>query len=192
MVNAMITQVDGHAEHEAANAMINVVRQTHEEGTTLTLGADKCCDGQKFIEALQQMIVSPHVANNTSGRKSAVPDAVGASEGYAISLEMRKCIEQVFDWARAVGRMRQVLMRGLKNVDQMFVQTMKGYNLTRLRTLYRYDARCLLGEKAWKVVSKRDFEASLNPAISNTKYKSEKDRSGPSAPSEALSISAAC
>jgi len=34
-----------------------------------------------------------------------------------------------------VGHMRQVLVRGIKKVDQMFVMTMAAYNLTRLRSL---------------------------------------------------------
>lgn len=76
------------------------------------------------------MNVLPHVAQNTSGRKSAVPDAVAASEGYAISQEKRKRIEQGFGWAKTVGHMRQVLVRGLEKVDQMFVRTITGYNLT--------------------------------------------------------------
>jgi hypothetical protein len=33
------------------------------------------------------------------------------------------------------GHMRQVLVRGLEKVDQMFVLTMAAYNLTRVRTL---------------------------------------------------------
>ena len=47
----------------------------------------------------------------------------------------RKLIEQGFGWAKTVGHMRQVLVRGIKKVDQMFVLTMAGYNLTRLRNL---------------------------------------------------------
>ena len=96
VVNAMVTQADGHAEREAAKAMINDVRQAHDDETTLTLGADKGYDAQEFIEALQEMNVLPHVAQNTSGRKSAVPDAVAASEGCAISQQKRKRIEQYF------------------------------------------------------------------------------------------------
>ena len=115
--------------------MINDARQSHEQETKLTLGADKGYDAQEFIEALQQMNVLPHVAQNTSGRKSAVSDAVAASEGYAISQEKRKRIEQGFGWAKTVCHMRQVLVRGLEKVDQMFVLTMTGYNLARLRTL---------------------------------------------------------
>lgn len=85
VVNAMVTQADGRAEREAAKVMINNMRQSHEEETTLTIGADKGYDAQEFIEALQAMNVLPHVAQMTSGRKSAMPDAVAASEGYAIS-----------------------------------------------------------------------------------------------------------
>jgi hypothetical protein len=34
-----------------------------------------------------------------------------------------------------VGGIRQVMVRGLERVDQMFVLTMTAYNLTRMRTL---------------------------------------------------------
>ena len=81
------------------------------------------------------MNVIPHVAQNTSGRRSAVPDAIALSAGYAISVQKRKLIEQGFGWAKTVGRMRQVMVRGLKRVDQIFVLTMAAYNLTRMRTL---------------------------------------------------------
>jgi hypothetical protein len=81
------------------------------------------------------MGVTPHVAQNTSGRRSAVPDAIAATAGYAISQNKRKLIEQGFGWAKTVGRMRQVMVRSLKRVDQMFVLTMAAYNLTRMRTL---------------------------------------------------------
>ena len=135
VVNAMVTRADGRAEREVANAMINDARQTRDDQKTLTLGADKGYDAQEFIEALQQMNVLPHVAQNQSGRKSAVPHAVAASEGYAISQQKRKRIEQGFGWAKTVGHIRQVMVRGLAKVDQMFMLTMAAYNLTRLRTL---------------------------------------------------------
>ena len=37
--------------------------------------------------------------------------------------------------AKTIGDMRQVMVRGLQKVDQMFVLTMAAYNLTRMRTL---------------------------------------------------------
>jgi len=44
-------------------------------------------------------------------------------------------IEQGFGWAKTVGRIRQVVVRGLKKVDQMFVLNMAAYNLVRMRSL---------------------------------------------------------
>ena len=67
------------------------------------------------------MKVTPHVAQNTSGRRSAVPDAIAKTDGYAISQQKRKLIEQGFGWAKTVGGIRQVMVRGLQRVDQMFV-----------------------------------------------------------------------
>ena len=137
VVSAVVTQADGYAQREAAKAMINDARQAlpGDEPITITLGADKGYDAKEFIEALQEMNVLPHVAQNKSGRQSAVSDRIADSEGYAISQQKRKLIEQGFGWAKTVGHMRQVLVRGIKKVDQMFVLTMAGYNLTRLRSL---------------------------------------------------------
>lgn len=135
IANARVTQADGHSEREAAKAMINDARQAAPEDAQVTLGADKGYDAAEFIEALEEMKVAPHVAQNTSGRRSAVPDEVATGEGYAISQEKRKLIEQGFGWAKTVGRIRQVMVRGLEKVDQMFVLNMTAYNLTRMRTL---------------------------------------------------------
>ena len=136
VVSAMVTNADGHAEREAAKVMLNDARQVTEDlNVEVTVGADKGYDAQEFIQACLEMKVTPHVAQNTSGRRSAVPDAIARSAGYAVSQQKRKLIEQGFGWAKTVGRMRQVMVRGLKKVDQMFVLSMAAYNLVRMRSL---------------------------------------------------------
>ncbi|MEX3968958.1 IS5 family transposase [Paraburkholderia sp. EG286B] len=136
VVNARVTHADGHAEREAAKIMINDARQAIQDASAeVTLGADKGYDAQEFIEACHEMKVTPHVAQNTAGRRSAVGDTIASSVGYAISQQKRKLIEQGFGWAKTVGRMRQAMVRGLKKVDQMFVLNMAAYNLVRLRSL---------------------------------------------------------
>lgn len=116
--------------------MLNDARQaTAGPDTEITVGADKGYDAQEFIEACLEMKVTPHVAQNTLGRRSAVPDAIACSPGYAVSQQKRKLIEQGFGWVKTVGRMRQVMVRGLKRVDQMFVLSMAAYNLVRMRSL---------------------------------------------------------
>ena len=136
VVNAMVTHADGHAEREAAKAMIKDARQAvRDPATEVTLGADKGYDAAEFIDELQRLKVTAHVAQNKSGRRSAVPDDTAGTEGYAISQRKRKLIEQGFGWAKFVGPIRQVMVRGIKKVDQLFVLTMAAYNLTRMRTL---------------------------------------------------------
>ena len=136
VVSARVTNADGHAEREAAKVMLNDARQAADNpDTEVTVGADKGYDAHEFIQACLTMQVTPHVAQNTSGRRSTVPDAIARSEGYAVSQQKRKLIEQGFGWAKTVGRMRQVMVRGLRKVDQMFVLSMAAYNLVRMRSL---------------------------------------------------------
>jgi transposase len=136
IVNAMVTHADGHAEREAAKAMISDARQVVDDPEiAVTLGADKGYDAAEFIEELLEMNVTPHVAQNTSNRRSAVPDSIAVTEDYVQSQRKRKLIEQGFGWAKYVGPIRQVMLRGIKKVDQLFVMTMAVYNLVRMRTL---------------------------------------------------------
>jgi hypothetical protein len=63
VVNARVTCADGHAKREVAKIMINDARQAAEDANAeITLGADKGYDAQEFIEACQEMKVTPHVA----------------------------------------------------------------------------------------------------------------------------------
>lgn len=136
IASAVVTTADGYAEREAAKAMIqDAVQGAGDPSAEITLGADKGYDAQEFIDALMQMKVTPHVAQNTSDRKSAVPDEIATTQGYGVSQQKRKLIEQGFGWAKAVGHIRQVMVRGLERVDQLFVLTVAAYNLTRMRTL---------------------------------------------------------
>ena len=135
IANARVTQADGFAEREAAKAMINDAVQAAAEGAQVTVGADKGYDAAEFVQALQELKVIPHVAQNTSNRRSAMPDDIAATEGYGISQRKRKQIEQGFGWAKFIGPIRQVKVRGMARVDQVFMLAMTGYNLVRMRTL---------------------------------------------------------
>jgi len=136
VASAVVTIADGYAEREAAKVMMNDARQALDDPQReMTVGADKGYDAQEFVAACLEIKITPHVAQNKSGRQSAVPEAIAQSAGYAVSQQKRKLIEQGFGWAKTVGGMRQVMVRGLKKVDQMFVLTMAAYNLIRMRTL---------------------------------------------------------
>lgn len=61
--------------------------------TAIKLRTDKCYNAQELIEAWLEMGVAPHVAQNTSGRRSAVPYATAQTDGYAVSQQKRKRIQ---------------------------------------------------------------------------------------------------
>jgi transposase len=136
IANAMVTHADGYAEREAAKAMLADARGVlGDDSKNITVGADKGYDAAEFIDACEKMKVTAHVAQNKSGRNSAVSDEIAQTPGYAASQKRRKVIEQGFGWAKQIGNIRQVMVRGIKRVDQVFVLAMAAYNLVRMRTL---------------------------------------------------------
>ncbi len=62
----------------------------------ITLGADKAYNTKDFIHDLRSMKVTPHVAQNTKGRRSAIDGRTTRHPGYRVSLRIRKRIEEAF------------------------------------------------------------------------------------------------
>jgi hypothetical protein len=54
---------------------------------------------------------------------------------YAISLSRRWLVEKSFGWLKQTGPLRQVKLRGLENVDWLFVFSCDAHNLLRLPRL---------------------------------------------------------
>lgn len=92
---------------------------------------------------LRKLGVTPHVAQNTNGQRSATDGRTPRHPGYTISLRIRKRIEEAFGWAKTVAGLRKARHRGLPKVDWQFTLAMAAYNLVRLPKLLavRRDAR---------------------------------------------------
>jgi transposase len=134
VVNTPVTQPSGTAECEAALEMLTTLPH---RAARITLGGDKLYDQVAFVEALRQLAVTPHVAQNIHERhpESAIDGRTTRHPGYAISQTRRKRIEEVFGWNKTVGLMRKVRHRGTALVGWVFTFTNAVYNLVRLRTL---------------------------------------------------------
>ena len=105
-------------------------------GRRVTVGADKAYDTRDFVFQCREQGVTPHVAQNINRNGgSAIDGRTTRHPGYEASQQRRKCIEQCFGWGKQIGPLRQVMVRGLRKVDQLLTLTMAAYNLTRLRTL---------------------------------------------------------
>jgi transposase len=132
IVDARLTRVSGHAERLAALDMIQGVA---DRPVAITLGGDKGYDAADFIEELRTLNVRPHVAQNTSGRRSAIDKRTTRHPGYAASQRIRKRIEETFGWTKVVAGMRKTKLRGLPKVAWAFTFAVAAYNLIRLPKL---------------------------------------------------------
>ena len=128
IVQGDLTQADGHAERRAALDMIH----RHTPGSTrqLTLGADKGLDAAEFVADLRRACVTSHVAQKV--KYSAIDGRTTRHEGYDLSIQHRKRIEEAFGWAKTVGGMAQTVYRGVERVRSRFILTTTANNLARL------------------------------------------------------------
>ena len=97
----------------------------------VTLGADQSYDTADFVEELRTLNVRPHMAQNKSGRRSAIDRRTTRHPGYAASQRIRKRIEEAFGWIKTVAGLRQTKLRGRPKVAWAFTLAAAAYNLVR-------------------------------------------------------------
>lgn len=132
LVDACLTLADGHAERVAA---LHMIEPRADRPTAITLGADKAYDAEDFVNELRSMNVTPHVAQNTSGRSSSVDGRTTRHSGYAVSQRIRKRIEEAFGWIKTVAGQEKTSFRGRDRVAWAFTFAAAAYNLVRLPKL---------------------------------------------------------
>ena len=91
VVDVRLTAATGMAERAAAVSMVEAIPGRHR----VTVGADKAYDTKDFVANLRSLGAAPHVAQNTSNRRSAIDGRTTRHPGYAVSLRVRKRIEIV-------------------------------------------------------------------------------------------------
>jgi transposase len=132
LVDACLTLADGHAERVAA---LHMIEPHADRPTAITLGADKAYDAEDFVNELRSMKVTPHVAQNTSGRSSVIDGRTTRHGGYAVSQRIRKRIEEAFGWIKTIAGQDKTSFRGRDRVGWAFIFAAAAYNLVRLPKL---------------------------------------------------------
>ena len=131
VMEAEVTIASGYAERDAAVTMIDAIPGENR----ITLGGDKAYDTRNFVADLRHLNVTPHVAQNTSKRASAIDNRTTRHAGYAESQKKRKRVEEIFGWLKTVGLMRKTRHRGVRRVKWVFTFAAAVYNLVRIRNL---------------------------------------------------------
>ncbi len=130
IVDTDVTPADGYGERYAALGMLEAL-----PGGRVTVGADKAYDYPEFVAELRHMTVTPHVAQNTTKRRSAIDGRTTRHPGYAVSQRKRKRVEEAFGWMKTIGLLRKLRHRGGLRVTWIFRWTAAAFNLIRIRNL---------------------------------------------------------
>jgi len=132
IVDTAVTDATGTAERDAAVMMLGELPLTTRR---VTVGGDKNFDMPAWVAAVRQMGITPHVAQHTTNRRSAIDGRTTRHPGYALSQRCRKKVEPPFGWMKTIGLLRKLRHRGGCKVDWIVSFTAAAYNLVRWRTL---------------------------------------------------------
>ncbi len=130
-VGVLVTEATGRAERQAAMDLLSRRRGVGR----ITLGGDKNYDTGAFVAKCREMKVTPHVAQNTKSRSSAIDGRTTRHPGYAISQRVRKRVEEIFGWTKTVGGGRKLRYIGVARNQLWADLRVAAYNLVRMAKL---------------------------------------------------------
>ena len=132
------------AEREVALVLLDRVVAPKEKRADkqITLGADTQYQEEKFVQALRDREVAPHVSEYVKGNleKNSLTEEERQDARRVISQRKRKLVERVFGWSKLDRPLRQVKLRGLDRVDWFYRLTIVAQNLVRMRRLIPIEA----------------------------------------------------
>jgi transposase len=135
--SALIADMDlslatGYAERETA---LSLLRRLPKSARRRTVAGDKGFDTRDFVAGCREIGVTPHVAQNTTHRRSAIDGRTTRHAGHVTSLRIRKRIEEPFGWMKTVAGGRKLRYIGLQRNRAWFLMTGAVYNLIRITAL---------------------------------------------------------
>jgi hypothetical protein len=108
---------------------------------------------REFVDYLRDLNVTPHIAQNTPNRTSAIDARTTRHPGRAIS--QRKRTEEPFGWAKTIGSLARAILRGVARL-------MTAYDLIGCRTCF---ARPHDRQKSSKMETRSTNLATMNSLI---------------------------
>lgn len=132
IVDIELTQADGYAERHAALEMLARLPRRRRRRT---VGADRAYDTAGFVADCRHLGVTPHVAQNTTNRRSAVDGRTTRHGGHRTSQRIRPRIEEPFGWIKTIGGGRKLRYKGRQRNRAWFLLAGATYNLIRIAAL---------------------------------------------------------
>ena len=132
IVDAELTTASGYAERATAAEMLARLPASTRRRT---VAADKAYDTGDFVARSRELGFTPHVAPNTTNRRSAIDGRTTRHAGHTISQRIRKRIEEPFGWIKTIAGGRKLRYLGRDRNRAWFKITAAVYNLIRITAI---------------------------------------------------------
>ena len=133
-VDFQVTHAAGTAERDMVPELLDGAKERHFHPKTL--GGDKGYDTRDCVDDIRERRVTPHVAQNTSNRRSTIDGRTTRHPRYAVSQRIRKRVEEIIlGWLKTVGGFHRTRYRGLDRTGPAGYLVATAYNLVRLSRL---------------------------------------------------------
>lgn len=131
LMDLRVSEASGTAEREHGLRMLSDLAGSHRA----TVGADRGYDTRDFVQTCRRLEVTPHVAQNTARRRSAIDERTTRHPGYRQSQAARRGIEKIFGWLKSYGGLRRSRFRGVARTQLAAQLAAVAYNLLRMARL---------------------------------------------------------
>jgi transposase len=132
IVDIDLTEATGHAERDAA---IGMLRRQPARARRRTVAGDKGYDTAAFVAEARGLGFTPHVAPNTTNRRSAIDGRTTRHAGHALSQRLRKRIEEPFGWIKTVAGGRKLRYKGRQRNRAWLLMAGGVYDIIRIVAL---------------------------------------------------------
>lgn len=132
IVDVELTAADGYAERDAARTMLGRLPKLARRRT---VAADKAYDTAGFVADVRAMGFTPHIAPNTTNKRTTIDRRTTRHRGHVTSQRIRKRIEEPFGWLKTVGGGRKLRYKGKDRNSAWFTMAIATYNVIRITAL---------------------------------------------------------
>ena len=132
IVDAELTAATGYAERDCA---VDMLARLPASKRRRTIAADKAYDTRDFVAKTRGLGFTPHVAQNTTNRRSGIDGRTTRHPGHIVSQRIRKRVEEPFGWIKTIGGGRKLRYIGRQRNRAWFKIEAAVYNLIRITAL---------------------------------------------------------
>jgi transposase len=132
IVDMELTEATGYAERDTALTMLGRLPTMKRRRT---VAGDKGFDSRDFVEGCRSRGFTPHVAQNTTNRRSAIDGRTTRHLGHLVSQRIRKRVEEPFGWMKTVAGGRKLRYIGRRRNRAWFLMAGAVYNILRIAKL---------------------------------------------------------